>query len=46
MGMVGGGRVALLIQLVVVPLRHTYVTVMYGDQLRRLELGPVNHAFA
>jgi hypothetical protein len=38
--------VSLLIQLVMVPLRHAFVTVMYGDQLRRLELGPVNHAFA
>lgn len=47
MGMIGAVYgVALLIQLVVVPLRHTYVTVMYGDQLRREQLGPVNHAFA
>jgi hypothetical protein len=35
----------ILIQVVMVPLRHVFVTVMYGDQLRRQELGPVNHAF-
>jgi hypothetical protein len=38
--------ISIAIQIVMVPLRITYVTVMYGDQLRRLELGPVNHAFA
>ena len=38
--------VAVIIQLVMVPLRHVFVTVMYGDQLRRHQLGPVNHAFA
>ena len=38
--------VSLIIQLVIVPLRHTFVTVMYGDQIRRLQLGPVDHAFA
>ena len=38
--------VALLVQVVLVPLRHAFVTVMYGDQLRRQQLGPVNHAFA
>jgi len=38
--------VALLVQVVLVPLRHVFVTVMYGDQLRRQQLGPVNHAFA
>ncbi len=37
--------IAIAIQLVMVPLRHTYVTVMYADQLRRQHLGPVNHAF-
>ena len=37
--------IAIAIQLVMVPLRHTYVTVMYADQLRRRQLGPVNHAF-
>jgi hypothetical protein len=37
--------VALLVQVVLVPLRHVFVTVMYGDQLRRQQLGPVNHAF-
>jgi hypothetical protein len=38
--------VALAIQVVIVPLRHVFLTVMYGDQLRRPQLGPVNHAFA
>jgi len=38
--------VALVIQVVIVPLRHVFLTVMYGDQLRRQQLGPVNHAFA
>ena len=38
--------VVLLVQVVLVPLRHAFVTVMYGDQLRRQQLGPVNHAFA
>lgn len=38
--------VALLVQVVLVPLRHAFVTVMYGDQLRRQQLGPVTHAFA
>ena len=38
--------VATLIAVLMIPLRHTFVTVMYGDQLRRHELGPVNHAFA
>ena len=38
--------VSLIIQLVIVPLRHTFVTAMYGDQVRRLQLGPVDHAFA
>ncbi len=38
--------IALLIQVVMVPLRIAFVTVMYGDQLRRQQLGPVDHAFA
>jgi hypothetical protein len=37
--------VVVLIQVVIVPLRHAFVTVMYGDQIRRQQLGPVNHAF-
>lgn len=34
------------VQLLIVPVRTTYVTVMYADQLRRHELGPVAHAFS
>lgn len=35
----------LAVQLLILPLRAIYVTVMYGDQVQRRELGPVNHAF-
>jgi hypothetical protein len=38
--------VMVLISLVLVPLRLIFVTVMYGDQFRREQLGPVSHAFA
>ena len=37
--------VMVLVQLVLVPLKLVYVTVMYRDQVRRRELGPVAHAF-
>jgi hypothetical protein len=37
--------VMIAVQLVIVPLKLTFVTVMYGDQVRRRELGPVAHAF-
>jgi hypothetical protein len=37
--------VMVLVQLVIVPLKLVYVTVMYRDQVRRRELGPVAHAF-
>ncbi len=45
MAIVGVYVVMAIVQLLIVPMRLVFVTVMYGDQVRRRELGPVNHAF-
>lgn len=45
MAALGVYAVMMLVELLIVPMKLIFVTVMYGDQLRRRELGPVNHAF-